>query len=42
MATVVKSKKKEETVEAFIKNMIATFGAPHVILSDNGGEFNNQ
>ena len=42
MVTVVKSKKKEETVEAFIKNMIATFGAPHVILSDNGGEFNNQ
>ena len=41
-AEVVKSKKKEDKAEAIIKNWIATFGAPRVILSDNGSEFNNE
>ena len=40
-AAVVKSKRKEEIVDAFIKHWIAIFGAPGKILSDNGGEFNN-
>ena len=40
-AAVVKSKKKEEIVDAFTKHWIAIFGAPGKILSDNGGEFNN-
>ena len=38
----MKSKKKEEIAEAFINNWIAIFGAPKIILSDNGGEFNNE
>ena len=40
-AAVVCSKQKEEIVDTFIKHWIAVFGAPGVILSDNGGEFNN-
>ena len=40
-ALVVKSKKKEEAVDAFIKHWIAVFGAPGMMLSDNGGEFSN-
>ena len=36
-ASVVKSKKKEEVVDAFIKHWIAIFGAPATIFSDNGG-----
>ena len=40
-AAVVKSKKKEEIVDTFIKHWIAIFGAPGKILSGNGGEFNN-
>ena len=39
---MVESKKKEDTAEAIIKNWIAIFGAPRVILSDNGSEFNNE
>ena len=41
-ATVMKSKKKEEITEGFIKHWISIFGAPDTILSDNGGEFNNE
>ena len=41
-AAVVKSKKKEDIAEAIIKNWTAIFGSPRVILSDNGGEFNNE
>ena len=41
-AAVVKSKKKEDIAEAISKNWVAIFGAPRVILSDNGGEFNNE
>ena len=40
-AAVVRSKRKEEIVDTFIKHWIAVFEAPGVILSDNGGEFNN-
>ena len=31
---VVKSKKKENIAEAIIRNWIAIFGAPRIILSD--------
>ena len=41
-AAVAKSKKKEDIAEAVIKYWIAIFGAPRVILSDNGIEFNNE
>ena len=40
-AAVVRSKRKEEIVDTFIKHRIAAFGAPGVILPDNEGEFNN-
>ena len=40
-AAVVRSKQKEEIVDTFIKHWIAVFVAPGLILSDNGGEFNN-
>ena len=40
-ATIVKSKQKEEIVKAFFKIWITLFGSPNEILSDNGGEFNN-
>ena len=40
-AAVVRSKRKEEIVDAFIKNWIVIFGAPGVILPDNGSEFSN-
>ena len=40
-AAVAKSKKKEDIAEAVIKYWIA-IGAPRVILSDNGVEFNNE
>ena len=38
---VVKSKRQEEIVDIFIKHWIAIFGAPGMIISDNGDEFNN-
>ena len=40
-AAVVSSKRKEEIVDTFIKVWIVVFGAPGMILSNNGGEFNN-
>ena len=40
-AAVVRSKRKEEIVDSFIKHRIAAFGAPGVILPDNEREFNN-
>ena len=42
VAAVVKSKKKEEIAEAFIKTWVAIFGPPKAILSDNSWEFNNE
>ena len=40
-AAVVNSKRQEEIVDKFIKHWIAIFGAPCMIIPDNGGEFNN-
>ena len=40
-ACVVPSKKKETIIAAILKIWISTFGCPGRILSDNGGEFNN-
>ena len=40
-ATIVKSKQKEEIVKAIFRIWITLFGPPNEILSDNGGEFNN-
>ena len=37
---VAYSKQEEEIADAFIKHWISTFGAPGVILLNNGGEFN--
>ena len=39
--SVVKSKKREEVVDAFIKHSVAIFRAPDKILSDNGAEYSN-
>ena len=40
-AVIIKDKHKETVVDAFIKNWINIFGVPDRILTDNGGEFNN-
>ena len=40
-AAVVKSKRQEEIVDIFIKHWIAIFGAPGMIIPDNGREFND-
>ena len=37
VATIVKSKEKEEIVKAIFQNWVALFGPPKEILSDNGG-----
>ena len=39
VVSVIKSKKKAEVVNVFIKHWIAIFGAPSTIPSDNGGEW---
>ena len=41
-AVVVRSKHKGVIVKNVLQRWIALFGAPNKILSDNGGEFNNQ
>ena len=41
-AVVVRSKHKDVIVKNILQHWIALFGAPNKILSDNGGEFNNQ
>ena len=41
-ASIVRSKHKEVIVDAIMKHWVATFGTPISILSDNGGEFNNE
>ena len=41
-AVQVKSKKKEEIMEALMSVWISVFGPPSKILSDNGGEFLNE
>ena len=40
-ASIIKSKHKETIVDAVLKHWVALFGTPDTILSDNGGEFNN-
>ena len=40
-ATIVKTKQKEEIVKAIFKICITLFCAHNEMLSDNGGEFNN-
>ena len=39
---IVQGKTKEIIIEKFFLHWIALFGCPRKILSDNGGEFNNQ
>ena len=41
-AVVVRSKHKDVIVKTILQHWIDLFGAPNKILSDNGGEFNNQ
>ena len=41
-AKCVESKDKEEIADKFCTMWISLFGAPKQILSDNGGEFNNE
>ena len=38
----MKSKQKEDIVKAIFQHWVALFGPPNEILSDNGGEFNNE
>ena len=40
-ASVVRSKDKDVIVHAVFKHWVALFGVPKKILTDNGGEFNN-
>ena len=37
-----KSKHKDEIVKAIFQHWIVLFGPPNQILSDNGGQFNNE
>ena len=39
---IVRGKSKEIIIEKFFMHWIALFGCPSKILSDNGGEFNNE
>ena len=41
-AVVVKNKKKETITDNILMHWISKFGAPNRILTDNGGEFNNE
>ena len=38
---IIKNKTKETIIEKFFMHWIALFGCPGTLLSDNGGEFNN-
>ena len=38
----MKSKQTEDIVKAIFQHWVALFGPPNEILSDNGGEFNNE
>lgn len=42
MATVVKSKERDEIIKHLFKSWISIFGAPSKFFSDNGGEFSNE
>ena len=39
---IVKSKRKDKIVKAIFQHWIVLFGPPNQILSDNGGQFNNE
>ena len=39
---VIRSKEKEEIIDKIFKHWVALFGIPRKVLSDNGGEFNNE
>ena len=39
---IVRSKHKEEIIDKIFKHWISLFGSPKMVLSDNGGEFNNE
>ena len=41
-ATVIPNKVKETIVENVLKHWVSIFGTPETIISDNGGEFNNE
>ena len=38
-AIPIASKKAETVQEAFLSNIVARYGIPHILISDNGGEF---
>ena len=39
---VIRSKEKEEIIDKIFKHWVALFGSLRKVLSDNGGEFNNE
>jgi hypothetical protein len=41
-ACIVYNKEPETFIEMFIKHWVSVYGAPKRLVSDNGGEFNNQ
>ena len=41
VCVIINDKKKETILRAFLECWIAIFGGPEALLSDNGGEFNN-
>ena len=41
-AAVIRSKEKEEIIDKIFRHWVALFGCPRKVLSDNGGEFNNE
>ena len=41
-AAVIRSKEKEDIIDKIFKHWVALFGCPRKVLSDNGGEFNNE
>ena len=41
-AAVIRSNEKEEIIDKIFKHWVALFGCPRKVLSDNGGEFNNE
>ena len=42
VCVVIHNKKKETIINALMTRWISTFGSPRQVLSDNGGEFNNE
>ena len=42
VCVVINNKRKETIINAIMTRWISTFGSPRQVLSDNGGEFNNE